>query len=79
MYSIEQFLCRMIRVDQIPSNLVESELFGIGEKVATDVSSRKGKLVLADKGTLFLDELSAFPMSMQPKILRAIEEKLIIP
>jgi transcriptional regulator with PAS, ATPase and Fis domain len=61
----------------IPSELLEAELFGIGEKVATDVSSRKGKIELADHGTLFLDELGAFPISLQAKVLRAIEEKII--
>jgi transcriptional regulator with PAS, ATPase and Fis domain len=63
----------------IPADLLEAELFGIGEKVATDVSQRIGKIVLADKGTLFLDELSAFPIELQAKILRAIEEKSVTP
>jgi two-component system response regulator PilR (NtrC family) len=63
----------------MPADLVEAELFGIGEKVATDVNQRKGKMMLADKGILFLDELSAFPMSQQAKILRAIEEKVLYP
>ena len=63
----------------IPSELFEAELFGIGQKVATDVQSRKGKIEMADGGTLFLDELSAFPMALQAKVLRAIEEKAITP
>jgi len=63
----------------IPADLLEAELFGIGEKVATDVSRRTGKMVLADQGVLFLDELSAFPIAQQAKILRAIEEKVIYP
>lgn len=49
----------------IPSDLAESELFGIGEKVATNVNQRKGKFTLADGGTLFLDELNAFPLPLQ--------------
>ncbi len=61
----------------IPSELVEAEMFGIGDKVATNVSQRKGKIAAADGGTLFLDELSAFPVGLQAKILRAIEEKRI--
>ena len=61
----------------IPSELLETELFGIGEKVATDVSQRKGKIQLADQGTLFLDELGAFPIGLQAKVLRAIEEKAV--
>lgn len=63
----------------IPEDLAETELFGIGEKVATNVSQRKGKMALADKGTLFLDELSSFPYSLQAKILRAVQDKSITP
>lgn len=63
----------------IPSELVESELFGIREGVATSVTQRKGKMILADKGTLFLDELSACPLEFQAKLLRAVEEKLVYP
>jgi transcriptional regulator with PAS, ATPase and Fis domain len=63
----------------IPADLAEAELFGIGEKVATDVSARKGKILLAHQGTLFLDELSSFPESLQAKILRTIEDHAIYP
>lgn len=68
-----------VNCSAIPSDLAEAELFGIGEKVATDVSRRKGKIAMADRGTLFLDELSTFPMGLQAKILRAIEEKSVTP
>lgn len=61
----------------IPSELVEAELFGIGEKVATNVSQRKGKMAAAEGGTLFLDELGAFPFPLQSKILRAVEERAV--
>lgn len=63
----------------IPEELAETELFGIGEKVATNVNQRKGKIVSADKGTLFLDELSAFPYEIQAKLLRALQEKSVTP
>ncbi len=63
----------------IPSELIEAELFGIGEKIATDVGPRAGKFVHANDGTLFLDELSAFPVGLQAKILRAIDEKKVTP
>jgi transcriptional regulator with PAS, ATPase and Fis domain len=63
----------------IPEELAEAELFGIGAKVATDVSERKGKIAAAHEGTLFLDEISSFPMSLQAKILRAIEERKVYP
>ncbi len=63
----------------IPAELAEAELFGIGAKVATDVSERIGKIAAADEGTLFLDEISSFPMALQAKILRAIEERKVYP
>lgn len=63
----------------IPEELAEAELFGIGEKVATDVKERKGKFAVANGGTLFLDELSAFPIGLQAKILRALEERIVYP
>lgn len=63
----------------IPLELMEAELFGIGERVATEVSQRKGKITIADGGTLFLDEFSAFSPALQPKVLRAIEEKAVTP
>lgn len=63
----------------IPAELAEAELFGIGAKVATDVSERKGKIAAAHEGTLFLDEISSFPMTLQAKILRAIEERKVYP
>ena len=68
---------RLVRA--IPDELAEAELLGIGEKVATDVKERKGKLVLANGGTLFLNELSAFPIGLQAKILRALEERVVYP
>jgi transcriptional regulator with PAS, ATPase and Fis domain len=68
-----------INCGAIPAELIEAELFGIGEKVATDVGARTGKFVLANHGTLFLDELSAFPMALQAKILRVIDERKVTP
>lgn len=63
----------------IPADLAEAELFGIGEKVATNVNRRQGKMALADQGTLFLDELGSFPPGLQAKVLRAIENRAIYP
>jgi transcriptional regulator with GAF, ATPase, and Fis domain len=63
----------------IPTDLAEAELFGIGEKVATNVNRRQGKMVIADQGTLFLDELGSFPPALQAKVLRAIENHAIYP
>lgn len=62
----------------LPENLLESELFGYEEGAFSGAKRRKpGKFELASGGTLFLDEVGDLPISMQPKILRAIEEKVI--
>jgi DNA-binding NtrC family response regulator len=60
----------------IPENLLETELFGHEKGAFTGASARKpGKFELAHRGTLFLDEIGDLPLSLQPKILRALEEK----
>ncbi|MCD4828050.1 MAG: sigma-54 dependent transcriptional regulator [Candidatus Cloacimonetes bacterium] len=59
----------------IPSELVESELFGFEKGAFTGaVKSRKGKIEEADGGTLFLDEIGDMSLSAQAKILRVIQE-----
>ena len=63
----------------IPSELLESELFGIGEGVATGVSARKGRFQMADGGTLFLDEIGDMSADLQAKLLRALQEKEVHP
>ncbi len=61
----------------IPKDLLESELFGYEEGAFTGakVRGKPGKFELADKGTIFLDELGDLPLEMQPKLLRVLEEK----
>ncbi|HMD36058.1 MAG TPA: sigma-54 dependent transcriptional regulator, partial [Vicinamibacterales bacterium] len=60
----------------IPETLLETELFGHEKGAFTGASQRKpGKFELAHRGTLFLDEIGDLPLSMQAKILRALEEK----
>lgn len=64
----------------LPSELVESELFGHTAGAFTGASkARKGKFLEADKGTIFLDEISEMPQEAQAKILRVIETKTIMP
>jgi len=61
----------------LPQNLIESILFGIEKNVATSVDARIGKFELASGGTLFFDEIGDLSLELQPKLLRAIEEKKI--
>ena len=60
----------------IPENLLETELFGYEKGAFTGAVQRKlGKFEIAHRGTLFLDEIGELPMSLQAKILRALEER----
>jgi len=60
----------------IPETLLETELFGHEKGAFTGASARKpGKFEMAHRGTLFLDEIGDLPLSLQAKILRALEEK----
>jgi len=61
----------------IPGELLESELFGIGRGVATGVDERLGRFQQADGGTLFLDEIGDLPLTLQAKLLRALEERVV--
>ena len=69
----------IINCASIPENLVESELFGYIEGSFTGAvkGGKKGKFEIADKGTVFLDEIDALPYSVQPKLLRFLQEKEI--
>lgn len=65
-----------INVAAVPSELIESEMFGYEKGAFTGaVSSRIGKFEEANGGTLFLDEISEMNMSMQTKLLRVLQEK----
>ncbi len=62
----------------IPENLLESELFGYARGAFTGADrDKKGRFELADGGTVLLDEISEMPLSLQAKLLRVIEDKVI--
>ncbi|MCL1939297.1 MAG: sigma 54-interacting transcriptional regulator [Desulfovibrionaceae bacterium] len=63
----------------IPLELLESELFGYEEGAFTGGrrKGKRGKLEMADKGTLFLDEIGDMPLSIQPKLLRVLEDNML--
>ena len=63
----------------IPSELLEAELFGIGDRVASGVAGRKGVFQRAEGGTLVLDEIGEMPCGLQAKLLRVLQERQLQP
>ena len=61
----------------LPDNLFESILFGTSKGSFTGATDKKGLFELADGGTLFLDEINSMPLSLQPKLLRVLQDGVI--
>ncbi|MFN8208363.1 MAG: sigma-54 dependent transcriptional regulator [Bacteroidales bacterium] len=76
--SRKQFIS--VDVGSLPATLIESELFGHLKGAFTDArEDRTGRFVLADGGTLFLDDIGNIPLSMQSKLLVVLQNRLVIP
>jgi transcriptional regulator of acetoin/glycerol metabolism len=65
----------------LPEGLIESELFGYraGAFTGAQRHGRRGKILQADRGTLFLDEIGDMPLSLQARLLRVLDERLVTP
>ena len=63
----------------LPESLVESELFGYeaGSFTGADRKGRAGKFEMADKGTIFLDEIGDMPLEVQSKLLRVLQDRMV--
>jgi len=70
-----------VNLAAIPETLLEAEFFGVapGAYTGAERKGREGKFKLADRGTLFLDEVGDMPLALQAKLLRALQEQEVEP
>lgn len=70
-----------INIAAVPESLLEAEFFGVapGAYTGADRKGREGKFKIADRGTLFLDEVGDMPLQVQAKLLRVLQEQEIEP
>jgi transcriptional regulator of acetoin/glycerol metabolism len=68
-----------VNMSAIPSELAESQLFGHVSGAFTGAKTQLGLLRSAKGGTLLLDEIGEMPLALQPKILRVVEERVVVP
>jgi Nif-specific regulatory protein len=71
--------CVSLNCAAFPADLIEAELFGIADRVATNVRARPGIFEQANGGTLFLDEIGELPLFVQAKLLRVLQEREFAP
>lgn len=70
-----------INCASLPEQLIEAELFGYraGAFTGADRGGRRGRIAQADGGTLFLDEIGDMPLSLQARLLRVLDERMVMP